>query len=646
MHQEVNLVMKIIAIHTEGISYTVREKAISDASDIKEKEFSTDTNIIVFFTSVEKADEELPMEQLAAKAVNVLASAAKEVSETNLMVYPFVHLSDTPSSPSFARKTITLIYEGLKARKDFDHVYMAPFGYYKGFSLKCLGHPLAERLFVIKLEEDEFTKKLVAEDAVASEEDLTALKAEEMARSYFKILTPEGELYDIADYKFTKDEENFKAFVSYEIAKDRTSKTQPPHIKLMKHLELADYEVGTDPGNFRFPPRGLILKRNIEERVTQYLLDYGAHVIQTPLFYDFEHPALKKYLERFPARQYVVKSGKKNYFLRFSACFGQFLSLSQAPLSYKQLPVKVFELASSFRREQSGEISGLRRLRGFIMPDMHSLSADIKMAQQLFKEQYELSTKMMKDFELDYEIAFRVQEDFFNENKDWVVNMLKLAGKKALLELFKERYAYFILKFEFNFVDTQRKAAALSTVQIDVENGERFNIVYVNEKGEQKHPYILHCSLSGSVERVLYAMLEKASKQMRKGETPMLPFWLSPVHVRIVPLEEEFLSHAKDLAQQIKNVGGRVEIDDRFEMTLNKRIRNAEVLWIPYIIVLGKKEISENTVSVRKRGVKKQETTSVPDFIQTIQTQLEGYPRVPSLLPLLVSKQVKFIQFE
>ena len=410
----------------------------------------------------------------------------------------------------------------------------------------------------------------------------------------------------------------------------------------MKNLEITDYEPGTDPGNFRFPPRGFIVKESIQERVKQYVVNYGAHIVTTPNFYDFEHPALKKYLNRFPARQYVVESGSKNYFMRFSACFGQFLALSQATVSYKNLPVKVYELANSYRREQSGEISGLRRLRGFTMPDMHSVTSDIPMAQKTFREQYELCVKMMADFELDYEVAFRVQEDFFNENKNWILDMIKLSGKNALLELFKERYAYFILKFEFNFVDSQNKAAALSTVQIDVENGERFQIKFVDEQGKENYPYILHCSISGSVERDIYALLENASDAMNRGEIGKLPFWLNPVHVRILPVGEKHLEFSLQLMEQFRERGIRTEVDDRLSERIGKRIRASEKLWIPYSLVIGDKEISGENLSVRKRGQENDASMSMDELLKEITGLLQGYPLVPLAFPPLVSKQVIF----
>jgi threonyl-tRNA synthetase len=632
--------MKLLLIHSNNFKWQAKEKALKEIEELKEKVFSTSESILVVFSAVEKQDESSP-DKIAENSFNAIKSAAEEIKEKNIIVYPFVHLTEQPGSPRVAQKVLKKIFTLLSDDSAYN-VYQAPFGYYKAFDLSNKGHPLSERSQIINVSSSEAVVEESKPDDVSKKEDLTALHAESASKSYFRILSQKGELFDVKEYKFAKDESKLKIFTNYEINKDRTSPEPPPHIFLMKKLEITDYEPGTDSGNFRFPPRGYIVKESIQERVKQYIIDYGAHIVTTPNFYDFEHPALKKYLNRFPARQYVLESGNKNFFMRFAACFGQFLALSQATISYKNLPVKVYELASSYRREQSGEISGLRRLRGFTMPDMHSVASDIPMAQIAFREQYELCVKMMKDFELDYEVAFRVQEDFFNEHKDWILEMIKLSGKNALLELFKERYAYFILKFEFNFVDSQNKAAALSTVQIDVENGERFQIRYVDEKGEENYPFILHCSVSGSVERDIYALLENASDNMKKGNIGKLPVWLSPVHVRILPVGEKHLEFSLEIQQKFSQQGIRAEIDDRLSERIGKRIRSSEKLWVPYTLVIGDKEVSGENLSVRKRGADNDASVSIDELLKEINSILKGYPRLQLAFPFLVSKQVIF----
>jgi len=409
----------------------------------------------------------------------------------------------------------------------------------------------------------------------------------------------------------------------------------------MKQLELVDYEPGSDAGKFRWPPRGLPLKRAIEERVIAEMVDYGAHVVQTPLIYDYQHPSLKSYLQRFPSRQYVVKSGDQDYFARFSACFGQFLLASQATISHKQLPLKLFEIAPSFRREQSGELAGMRRLRAFTMPDIHEIVADEDMAMQSVLNQIEFVEKLMIELEVNYEVSFRIFRKFYDKNKAFMEKIAKRIGKPIMIEVFEEMYAYFIFKGEWNVVDAQEKAGCLGTIQIDVENGERFKITYVDEAGKEKHPLILHTSPSGAIERILYGVLEQAYKNMKKGKVPHLPLWMTPVQVRLLPVDDTFVDYCLEIGKVLEDTGVRYEIDDRSQ-TVGKKVRAAEKLWIPYIAVIGEREKDSNELSVRRRELKDQVMMSVDDLVTTIQEKTAFAPKQRLLLPHLVSKQAIF----
>ena len=407
----------------------------------------------------------------------------------------------------------------------------------------------------------------------------------------------------------------------------------------MKEQGLIDYEPGSDSGNFRIMPKGRLVKKLLDKMVSDWCIGHGAIEVETPIMYDFEHPTLKKYLDRFPARQYVVLSEDKKLFLRFAACFGQFLFAHDLVMSHKHLPLKMFELTRySFRREQSGELAGLKRLRAFTMPDMHTFAADMEQAKQEFEMQYDMGLKWNQELGLDTEVGFRIQEDFFNENKDWYMNMVKKGGKPIMVEMFKERYAYFITKFEFNFVDSMQKASALTTVQIDVENADTYDINYVAADGSKKRPLILHASISGSTERVIYALLEKQAMDMAKGKKAMFPIWLSPTQIRLIPVGEAHKEYSKTLLKQLSSFDVRVDFDDRDE-PLGKKIRDAQKEWIPYIAVIGDKELESKklSVTIRENGEKKDMT--VEEVTRIIEKANESKPFEKLSLPQELSKR-------
>jgi threonyl-tRNA synthetase len=414
----------------------------------------------------------------------------------------------------------------------------------------------------------------------------------------------------------------------------------------MKRLEIADYEQGSDPGNIRWYPKGRLIKSLLEQFVTSQMIAYGAMEVETPIMYDFHHPSLADYLNRFPARQYLLKTEDKELFLRFAACFGQFLMVHDAQFSYKQMPLKLYELTRySFRREKSGEVVGLRRLRAFTMPDCHAFCTDLEQAKEEFKTRFNLSVSVLNDIGLskdDYEVAIRFTKDFYEENKDFIEELAKNFGKPLLAEVWTERFFYFTLKWDANFVDNQDKAAALSTDQIDVENAKRYEITYVDEKGEKQYPLILHCSPSGAIERCVYALLEKAYKEQQTGKLPMLPLWLSPTQVRLVPISDSFMEKVDEIAKEIAAHCIRVDIDDRAS-TLQKKVREAEMEWVPYVIVVGQRELESGVLAVRDReNHGKVQNMKLAELIAKITAKLEGKPFKPLPLPLNVSKRPQF----
>jgi threonyl-tRNA synthetase len=606
------------------------KKAIK-AAEAVEKEKKRYEEVLVVFTSVEKGDENVGA--ISQKLVKEVSSISEQVKTKNILLYPLVHLTSEPSDPATAQKVIIKSEEILK-NKGFkvDH---SPFGWYKGYTLKCKGHPLSELSRELKAAGDiEISKEGKGEEFSES------LKAEEQMSSKFYIMDLEGKLHDPLKFNYGKLE-NLKKFAEYETKKVRAYEHEPPHIKIMKAHSLIDYEPGSDPGNFRFLPKGRLIKKLLENSIIDYCVGSGAMEVETPIMYDFAHPTLKKYLDRFPARQYTVLSEDKQLFLRFAACFGQFLIAHDLVISYKHLPLKMFELTKySFRREQSGELAGLKRLRAFTMPDMHTFASGEEQAKAEFVSQLEMSLKWNQDLELDTEVGFRILESFYEKNKDWYLGMVKKIGKPILVEIFPERYAYFITKFEFNFVDSLDKASALSTVQIDVENADTYDINYVDETGGKKKPLILHASLSGSLERVIYALLEREAIRIKEGKKPLLPPWLAPTQLRIIPVSEGQLEYCRKLLNKFKGLRIRVDLDDRNE-SLGKKIRDAEHEWIPYIAVIGEKEIEDKVLNTRVRSVEKKIDFRLEELIKEIEGINEGKSfEMLSLSPYLSKRPV------
>jgi threonyl-tRNA synthetase len=637
--------VQLLFIHSDYIEYEAKEKTrvAEELEAARRKERIEEA--LVAFIAVERGDEtntSYVVEKAAEEALSIL----KQVNAERIVLYPYAHLSSELASP----ETSVELLRGLEANlrsSDVD-VTRAPFGWYKSFTLRCKGHPLSELSRKITVLEGAEAK----EAAATVEQKSKALEAEEKAVSHFFFTDEQGNLVGTDEYEFEEKDENLRTFFVYESEKRREVDRIPPHVELMKRLEIADYEPSSDPGNMRFYPKGKLIKSLLEDYVRNSVAAYGAVEVETPIMYSTLHPSLKDYLERFPARQYSMmgKGGKPDLFLRFAACFGQFLMSKEMSISYKNLPMKIFELAPSFRKEKRGELVGLRRLRKFTMPDMHTLCRDMDEAVTEFKQQFEFCMRILSEIGFsptDYEVAIRFTRDFYENdaNKALIERLVSLAGKPVLIERWDQRFFYFVLKFEFNFVDVLGKASALSTVQIDVENAERYGITYTDADGERKSPIILHCSPSGAIERCVYALLEKAHLDKEAGSRPMLPLWLSPTQLRLIPVAERHLEYIWGILPELTGLI-RVDVDDR-EETVSKKIRDAGREWIPYVAVVGDKEVEKQTLSVTIRAEsstkkRKTEEMSVSELKKLIEAGVKNKTFRPLPLSNKLSERAKF----
>ena len=598
--------MRILQLHCSSIEYTPTKKEIKSAEEITPETKNLE-EVVVTFIAVEEGDDKT----VAKKAIAEIKESMNKIGCKKLLLYPYAHLSSKLASPNSA---LSVLKEMELLASDLD-VSRAPFGWTKTYKLEVKGHPLAE------------TSKVITKDG-SSDDTSEAVKSESKIKSYWYIMTPDGNMQEIEKFNFSKYPK-LEVLTKYETVKKRSVDEPPPHVRLMKKLAIADYEPASDSGNMRFYPNGRLIKSLIERYVTDNITSYGGLEVETPIMYDSHHPSLESYFNRFPARQYNINSEGKQLILRFAACFGQFLMAHDFQLSYRNLPLKLYEMTRySFRREQSGELVGLRRLRAFTMPDCHAFCKDMSQAIEEFRKRFDLSRNVLHGLglnESDYELAIRFTEEFYNENKQLIEETVKKIGKPVLIEMWKEQFFYFVLKWEFNYIDSLGKASALSTDQIDVENGKRYNIEFFDEQNKPQYPIILHNSPSGAIERVIFALLEKAAKDSKEGKKAHLPLWLSPTQVRLIPIKPEFLQFCKNLADKITDSKIRVDVDDRNE-SIGKRIREAETEWIRYILVIGEKEVNSKDVNVRDRETGELKQISFDDFISEIHEQIKNKP--------------------
>ncbi|WP_288659857.1 threonine--tRNA ligase [uncultured Methanobrevibacter sp.] len=607
--------MRILLIHSDYLNYNVKNKTpVAEEIEDAKKQGAFDESLVVF-TAVEKDDENNP-QGIVKNLVKEVIKTNDQVKAENIVLYPYAHLSSSLSSPKVAVQVLKDAEEALNA--EGLNVKRVPFGWYKAFEISCKGHPLSELSRTITAEEED-------------EEEV------EKKPSLWSILDGD-KIIDIDDFKFENDQ--LEKLVSYELGTGASDAGEPPHVKLMREKELCDYESASDVGNLKWFPKGRLVRDLLADYVYNLVVDQGAMPIETPIFYDLDNEAINVHAAKFGERQYRTDT-KKNLMLRFACCFGAFRVMADPFITWKNLPAKLYELSTySFRFEKKGEVVGLKRLRAFTMPDFHSFCADMNSTLEEFSKQTDMCIQTGVDLDVNYEIIFRATKDFYDENKDWMYSIGKKIGKPVLLEILPERKHYWSCKIDFAAIDYLGRPIENPTVQIDVESGKRFDITYLGEDGKEHYPTILHCSPTGSIERVICSLLEKTAIELDE-KAPMLPTWLSPIEVRIITVGEDHKDFANELYDKINAENIRVDVDDRDE-SVGKKIRNAATEWIPYIFVVGDNEKESGVFSVTVRETGEKVDMTVDELIKEVLDKTKGMPYRGLPLPKDISTRINF----
>ncbi len=611
--------MRLLLIHSDHIEYEARKKTKVAEEDAVPKDALDEA--LAVFCAVESIDEE-NIGDAVRQATDEIVTTARQLGTTNIMIYPYAHLSSDLASPESAVSALKGIETSLSGEGDLT-VKRAPFGWYKAFSLSCKGHPLSELSRTIVPGEGAITQKKVIEHE-------------------FLVFTPDGERKDAASYADEKTP--FAALIRKELGYPGQEGVEPAHVDLMRAKELVEYEPRSDVGHHRWMPRGKLIRDLLSDYVLARVLEYGGMPVETPVMYDLGDQAIAEHAAKFGERQYRFKSGNRDMMLRFAACFGMFSIMHDMHISPNTLPMKLYELSTySFRHEQKGEVIGLKRLRAFTMPDMHTLCRDVDGALVAFEEQLAMGWKSGEDLETPLVGVFRCTRDFFDQYELWVKEIVRKSGVPMLIEVLSERTHYWIAKVDLAAIDAQGRPIENPTVQIDVESADRFDIKYYTPEGSEIHPPILHCSPTGSIERVICALLENTAGM----DVPSLPTWLAPTQVRLVPVAERHICFAEEIGARLNTAGIRADIDDRDE-SVNKKVREAGMDWAPYVAVIGDQEAETGRlmVTIRKLSEKKKpykEMMSEDELIEAVKMEIAGKPFRPLYTPRLLSMRPRFI---
>lgn len=391
------------------------------------------------------------------------------------------------------------------------------------------------------------------------------------------------------------------------------------HKKLGKELEL--FMIAPEgPGFPFFLPKGMALRNVLEDFWRKIHVKNGYQEIKTPMMLNEELWHRSGHWEHYKENMYTTKIDDIDFALKPMNCPGGMLVYKNKMHSYKELPIRMGELGLVHRHEKSGELNGLFRVRCFTQDDAHifclpeQIESEIINLMHLISEVYSL-------FGFTYTVELSTRpEDSMGSDEDW--NLAEGALKKALE---KENMAYKINegdgafygpKIDFHIKDCLGREWQCGTIQLDFQMPERFDLHYIGEDGEKHRPVMLHRVIFGSIERFIGILIEHFAGAF--------PTWLAPVQVKILPIAESHLEYANQLKKQLLEEGIRVEVDERNEK-IGYKIREAQLQKIPYMLVIGDKEVEANKVGVRSRKEGDQGAISITDFINKIKTEIENF---------------------
>ena len=380
------------------------------------------------------------------------------------------------------------------------------------------------------------------------------------------------------------------------------------HRKLGKELGLF-MMTEEGPGFPFFLPKGMVLKNTLLDYWRQCHKRYGYVEISTPIILNQELWHRSGHWDHYKDNMYTTVIDGEDYAIKPMNCPGGMLVYKSEPHSYRDLPLRMAELGLVHRHEMSGALHGLFRVRCFTQDDAHIFMTPDQMKDEI-KNVVKLFDEIYSTFGLTYQIELSTMpEDHMGDEKDW--KFAEDTLQAAITEMGKNFVinagdgAFYGPKLDFHLADSLGRTWQCGTIQLDFQMPERFDLEYVGEDGEKHRPVMIHRALLGSIERFIGVITEHFAGAF--------PAWLSPVQVKLLPVTDRAMDYAKNVAAQLDSQGFRVEVDGRNEK-IGKKIREATLEKIPFMLVVGDRDMEAGTVSVRTRTGEDLGAMSLADF--------------------------------
>lgn len=388
------------------------------------------------------------------------------------------------------------------------------------------------------------------------------------------------------------------------------------HRKLGKELDLFSFhEEG--PGFPFYHPNGMVLRNTLLDWWRQVLLDNGYGEILTPIILNEGLWHQSGHWDHYKENMYFTKIDENDYAVKPMNCPGSVIVYGSTPHSYRDLPIRLAEYGLVHRHELSGALHGLFRVRAFTQDDAHVYCLRSQIKDEVFR-MIDLADYLYGTFGFKYSVEVSTRpDDYMGDLESW--NLAEDSLKKALeekgipYEINEGDGAFYGPKIDFQLEDAIGRTWQCGTIQLDFQLPENFDLTYINEKGEKERPVMLHRALLGSFERFLGILIEHFAGKF--------PLWLAPVQLRVIPVSEKFLPYAEEVEKTFKDAGFRIDLDRRDEK-LGKKIRDGQLQKIPYVFVVGEKEVEGKNISVRARDGIDLGVQEIDEFLEKIKKEV------------------------
>ncbi len=568
--------MKILTLHVDYINFKPLKKALKGIAELSEKEKKGQevSDALVVLTAVEKGD--LVKESVKELVANV-KDIAKQVKAKNIVLYPYAHLSSNLASPENA---VSVFVEAEKELGKLFKVTRAPFGYYKEFELKVKGHPLSELSREIRVEsKGKETKKEPAE------------------------YNPKEFLHEIKQSKL-----------------DTSKLKENDHRIIGQQMELFMLNQSS-PGMIYWLPNGTIVYNELIKFWREEHRKLGYQETMTPLINKSALYKISGHWAHYKEHMFISETDEGEYGVKAMNCPNAMVIFNSKSRSYRDLPLRISDTDRLHRYELSGTLAGLLRVRSFQQDDSHNFVSESQIASE-YDQIIKICDRFYGIFGMKYSFRLGTRpEKFMGDVRLWdkaekeLQEILKKSGKK--FSILKGDGAFYGPKVDIIMEDSMGREWQMGTIQLDMQMPLRFGLKYIDKDNKEKTPIVIHRVIYGSLERFIGILLEHT-----RGR---LPTWLAPIQVRVLSFTDRNEQYARKIIRQIGIEVPELRIDADFRsVPVATKVRDAEIMRVPYILVIGDREEKEKTVAVRVKGDSKIKAMGTEEFIRLLSKEINN----------------------